>query len=201
MLVSGRGHAVDMEPQPEEVLSQQATDGALVRAARLGDVQAFAVIVDRHGPAMYRYAVRLLHHDADAVEVVQESFISAWKNLHTFQGRSNLRTWLFRLVSRRSADLQRTRRPIPISDDLLSTMTPSAHDDPLQQAMDDELLQALRRALAELPLHQRASWLLREVEAMSYDEIATALALPVGSVRGHLHRARKALAMRMATWR
>jgi hypothetical protein len=95
VLVSGRGHDVDMEPQPEEVLSQQATDGALVRAARLGDVQAFAVIVDRHGPAMYRYAVRLLHHDADAAEVVQEAFISAWKNLHTFQGRSNLRTWLF----------------------------------------------------------------------------------------------------------
>jgi RNA polymerase sigma-70 factor (ECF subfamily) len=67
-------------------------------------------------------------------------------------------------------------------------MTPSAHDDPLQQAMDDELLQALRRALAELPWYQRAAWLLREVEAMSYDEIATALAL-------------KALAMRMATWR
>lgn len=190
-----------MEPQPEEVLSQQATDGALVRAARLGDAQAFAVIVDRHGPAMYRYAVRLLHHNADAVEVVQEAFISAWKNLHTFQGGSNLRTWLFRLVSRRSADLQRRRRPIPISDDLLSTMAPSAHDDPLQQAMNDELLGALRRALAELPWHQRAAWLLREVEAMSYDEIAFALELPVGSVRGHLHRARKAVAARMATWR
>jgi RNA polymerase sigma-70 factor, ECF subfamily len=200
-VVLGRRHDEEVEQQPEEVVSRQVCDSALVRAARLGDAEAFAVIVERHGPAMYRYAVRLLHDEADAAEVVQEAFLSAWKNLHTFQGRSSLRTWLFRLVSRRAADLQRVRRPIPISDDFWSAMTLSTQDDPLQQALDAELLQALRYALAELPWHQRATWLLREVEAMSYGDIATTLALPVGSVRGHLHRARKTLAERMARWR
>ncbi len=67
--------------------------------------------------------------------------------------------------------------------------------------MDGELLAALQSALDELPWHQRAVWLLREVEGMSYAEIAEAMAVPEGSVRGHLHRGRKNLAERMERWR
>ncbi len=178
------------------------SDAALVRAARVGDEEAFQLIVDRHGPGMYRYARRLVGgSDADAAEVTQEAFISAWRSLGTFAGRSSLKTWLFRLVHRRAVDLQRHRRPTPINDDLLSRMVRPAQDNPLQQVLDTELLTALQAALDELPWHQRAAWLLREVEGLSYDEIAEALALPVGSVRGHLHRGRRTLAERMARWR
>ncbi|KQP65157.1 RNA polymerase subunit sigma-70 [Nocardioides sp. Leaf307] len=151
---------------------------------------------------MYRYALRLVGgNDTDAAEVTQEALISAWKDLGTFQGRSSLKTWLFRLVHRRAVDLQRHRRPTPINDDLLSRFVPEASDNPLQDVLDAELLAALQQALDELPWHQRAVWLLREVEGMSYDEIGEALALPVGSVRGHLHRGRRTLAERMARWR
>lgn len=178
------------------------TDGALVRAARVGDEMAFQLIVERYGPGMYRYALRLVGgSDTDADEVTQEAFISAWKNLATYAGHSNLKTWLFRLVHRRAVDLQRHRRPTPVNDDLLSRMVKPAEDNPLQHVMDAELLAALREALDELPWHQRATWLLREVEGMSYNEMSVALAMPVGSVRGHLHRGRKTLAERMARWR
>lgn len=180
----------------------EVTDGALVRAARLGDEDAFGEIVDRYGPGMLRYARRLVGgNDADAAEAVQEAFISAWRGLETFRGESSLRTWLFRLVHRRAVDLQRHRRPTPIDDELLSRMVRIADDNPLQDLLDGELLEALQQALDELPWNQRAAWLLREVEGLGYDEIAQALGTTVGSVRGQLHRGRRQLAERMARWR
>ncbi|GAA1906566.1 sigma-70 family RNA polymerase sigma factor [Nocardioides lentus] len=192
---------MDHEPAGADWLVD-ASDEALVRQARLGEEAAFRVIVDRHGPGMYRYAIRLMHgSNHDAAEVTQEALISAWKSLASFEGRSSLRTWLFRMVHRRAADLQRHRRPTPIDDELLSRVVRPATDNPLQDVLDSELLGALQQALDELPWHQRATWLLREVEGLSYAEIGEALAMPVGSVRGHLHRGRRVLAERMARWR
>lgn len=192
-----------MDQRPEGDLGLgEASDAALVRAARLGDEEAFRVIVDRHGPGMYRYALRLMRGSThDASEVTQEALISAWKSLGGFEGRSALRTWLIRLVHRRATDLSRHRRPVPIDDDLLSRVARPAVDNPLQDVLDSELLEALQEALDELPWHQRATWLLREVEGLSYAEIGEALTMPVGSVRGHLHRGRRTLAERMARWR
>ena len=179
-----------------------ASDAALVRAARLGDDDAFGEIVDRYGPGMLRYARRLVNgSDADAGEVVQEAFISAWKSLDSFRGESSLKTWLFRLVHRRAVDLLRHRRPTPIDDELLSRVVRVADDNPLQDVLDSELLEALQEALDELPWNQRSAWLLREVEGLGYDEIAHAMGTTVGSVRGHLHRGRRQLAERMARWR
>ncbi|WP_397195924.1 RNA polymerase sigma factor [Nocardioides rotundus] len=184
------------DPSPER------SDGALARAARLGDEQAFRVIIDRHGPGMYRYALRLVGgSEHDASEVTQEAFISAWRGLGRFRGESALPTWLFSLVHRRSVDLVRTRRPVPIDDEMLATQVPPAQDNPLQDVVDGELLEALQQALDELPWNQRAAWLLREVEGMTYEEIAATLSTTPGSVRGHLHRGRRTLAERMARWR
>lgn len=181
--------------------SSLPSDEALVRAAALGDHDAFAVIVDRHGPGMLRYAERLVGSYHDAADVVQDAFVSAWRALSGFRGDSALRTWLFRLVQRRAADLQRTRRAIPIDDGLLFALVPPRGENPLQSAVASTLLAHLQRALHELPWHQRSVWLLREVEQLSYDEIATTLSMTPGSVRGHLQRARRTLAERMDRWR
>lgn len=179
-----------------------ASDAALVRAARLGDDDAFGALVDRHGPSMLRYARRLVGgSEADAGEVVQEAFISAWRSLDTFRGDSSIRTWLFRLVHRRAVDLQRHRRPTPIDDEPISRVIEASGANPLQDVLDAELLEALQRALDELPWNQRAAWLLREVEGLGYEEIARTMGTTVGSVRGHLHRGRRQLAERMARWR
>ena len=195
-----------MPPDHSPVVAQDdtgvASDAALVRAARLGDDDAFGALVDRHGPSMLRYARRLVGgSEADAGEVVQEAFISAWRSLDTFRGDSSIRTWLFRLVHRRAVDLQRHRRPTPIDDELISRVIEASGDNPLQDVLDAELLEALQRALDELPWNQRAAWLLREVEGLGYEEIARTMGTTVGSVRGHLHRGRRQLAERMARWR
>ena len=195
-----------MRPRHTSLVSSDAaepvSDAALVRAARLGDDDAFSELVDRYGPGMLRYARRLVAgSEADAAEAVQEAFISAWKSLDSFRGESSLKTWLFRLVHRRAVDLIRHRRPTPIDDELLSHAARSADDNPLQDVLDSELLDALQQALDELPVNQRSAWLLREVEGLGYDEIAHAMGTTVGAVRGHLHRGRRQLAERMARWR
>lgn len=180
---------------------EDASEAALVRAARLGDQAAFGRLVDLHGPSLLRYARRLTGNEHDARDVVQEAFLSAWRDLAGFEGRSSVRTWLFRIVHRRCVDSQRVRRPTPVADDLIARIAEPAPDDPLAEVLRTELLAALQVALAGLPPPQRSTWLLREVEGLSYEEIAEVMRVPVGSVRGHLHRGRRALAEKMEMWR
>lgn len=177
------------------------SDGTLVRAARLGDQGAYRVIVDRYGPGMFRYARSLVAEPQDAGDVVQEAFVSAWKGLPNFRGDSSLKTWLYRLVHRRAMDHHRSRRPVPVEDEHFADLVADPGGDPERRAEGQELLADLRRELAQLPELQRACWLLREVEGMQYQEIADTLGVPVGSVRGHLHRGRTRLAERMSRWR
>ena len=183
------------------VTSSQRSDAALVRAARLGDTAAFAAIVDRHGPSMRRYARLILGSDDDASDATQDALISAWRNIDRFRGDAALRTWLFTLVSRRAADLQRRRKPTPVEGEQLEDRIDAAADNALEGAVEGALVRALRAALGELPWPQRATWLLREIEGMSYEEIGETLGMTTGSVRGHLYRGRGVLAQRMEAWR
>ena len=188
------GHWPDVEVE-------ERSDDALLRAARLGDTDAFAAVVHRHGPGMRRFARFILGDDEDAADATQDALVSAWRALPTFRGDSSLRTWLFTLVSRRAADLQRRRRPVPVADEQLERRLPALPDTAAGTAVAADLLWALRSALQELPWRQRASWVLREVEGLAYDEIAAALGVTSGQVRGYLHRGRADLAARMEAWR
>ncbi len=179
----------------------ERSDDALLRAARLGDTEAFAAVVHRHGPGMRRYAHFILGDDEDAADATQDALVSAWRSLPTFRGDSTLRTWLFTLVSRRAADLQRRSRPVPVDDAGLERRLPPLPDTASGGTLEAELLAALREALQELPWRQRACWLLREVEGLSYAEIGATLGVTSGQVRGYLHRGRAQLAERMESWR
>lgn len=178
----------------------QAGDDALRRAAALGDADAFAAVIERHGPAMFRYARRMLNDHGDAEEVVQDAFVAAWKALPDFRGDSALRTWLFTLTARKAIDLLRKKRPTPVEDETFTGM-PAGDADPVEPVVRTELLEALDTALAELPYRQRAVWLLREVEEMSYQDIAEVLATTPTVVRGQLARARAALQEKLEDWR
>jgi RNA polymerase sigma-70 factor, ECF subfamily len=183
------------------VRDAERSDAALLRAARFGDTDAFGAIVERHGPGMRRYARFILGDEDDAADATQEALVSAWRGLGTFRGESSLRTWLFTLVSRRAADLQRRRRPVPVEEQQLEQRLPAAPDTASGTAVEAELLEALRSALQELPWRQRACWLLRELEGLSYDEIAATVGVTSGQVRGYLQRGRATLAERMEPWR
>lgn len=173
------------------------SDDTLRRAAALGDADAFAEILQRHGPAVFRYARRLLNDRGDAEEVVQDAFVAAWKAIPDFRGDASLRTWLFTITGRKAVDLLRKRRPTPVDDDAFSGLTAVSAD----PGTTSGLLAALDAALAELPYLQRAVWLLREIEQMSYAEIAATLHTTPTVVRGQLARARAALQQRLEEWR
>jgi RNA polymerase sigma-70 factor (ECF subfamily) len=178
-----------------------APDDVLRTAAILGDREAFEVVVSRYGPQLYRYARRMLSTESDAADVIQETFVAAWRQLETFRGASSMRTWLFAICSRKIVDSRRVKRAQPIDDQLLEAI-PNATEtfDPFTAASNSAFLAALEDALAELPARQRATWLMREVQLMTFPEIAEVLQLSPDGARGHHHRATATLRIRLRRW-
>jgi RNA polymerase sigma-70 factor, ECF subfamily len=186
-------------------LAVQPSDEALARRAGLGDREAFAVIVTRYGPALYRFTVRLLDNRSDVEDTVQETFLDAWRGLPAFRGDSTLPTWLFALARHRVyAHYRRfpasgSRQPLNIDD--VTDRVPAGDADPAGRQAGNDLLAALDAALRTLPPRQRAVWILREIEGLTYAEIATVMATSPDAVRGLLERARTTLAITMKEWR
>jgi RNA polymerase sigma-70 factor (ECF subfamily) len=176
------------------------SEESLIRAAALGDRLAFDELVRRHLRALLRYATRLTGSPTIAEDITQETFLAAWRGLPRFAFRSSFRTWLFTIASRKTIDLQRRRAAVVLSDEAFETMQVSTPG-PLAQTVEHSLFDALQRELGLMTYHARACWWLREVEGLSHEEIATALSISRGSVRGHLQRARAQLAERLAPWR
>jgi RNA polymerase sigma-70 factor (ECF subfamily) len=167
-------------------------DDTLARRAQRGDTAAFDVLVARHAPALVRFVTHTYPESGDCEDIVQETFIAAWKALPTFAFRSQFRTWLYALASRKTVDALRRRRP---QNDLESAPErPDLAPGPGQQAEHSAFMAALSRELALLPYPARAAWWLREVYDLPLAEIATVLHSTEGSIRGLLQRTRKRLA-------
>ncbi len=183
----------------------QPSDEALTRRARLGDRDAFAIIVTRYGPALHRFVSRLLDEPADVEDALQETFLDAWKGLAGFRGDSSLQTWLF-TIARRRAHTHRKHFPafgsrphVPL--DEVADRLPARNADPAGRFQHLDLLDALDAALRMLPPRQRSVWILREIEDFTYADIATVMAISSDAARGLLERARTTLAITMKEWR
>jgi RNA polymerase sigma-70 factor, ECF subfamily len=191
-----------------------ASDRALTRRLGLGDASAFEELFRRHFASTFSYALRMLDGDgALAQDATQEAWTKVWLKGSSFQGSSKVRTWLFTIVAREVTEIRRRSRPVFVAPHVLEQME-SLRDQPAvdgaapraaasaeASVLDRELWSAMALALSELPWRQRATWLLREHEGMSYDEIAEVLRTSNTVVRGQLHRAKRALAIRMEQWR
>lgn len=174
-------------------------DETLVRRAQRGDPAAFDALVVRHAPALLRFVRQTYPESGDCDDIVQETFIAAWKALPNFAFRSAFRTWLYSLASRKTVDAMRRRRP---QNDLDSAPeTPDLRPGPGQRAEHAAFLTALNSELAKLPYPARAAWWLREVYDLPVAEIATVLHTTEGSVRGLLQRTRKRLATTLEEFR
>ncbi len=190
--------------------SARPSDNALARRAGLGDRAAFEELFARLFPATLRYATRLLDGDERSAEdAVQDAWITAWRALPDFEGRSKVQTWLFTIVQREVYRRRRRTRPLAVDDRILEPLGRDDADrlgaarriDPEEEAELGDLWRTLDLALGELPWTQRAAWTLRELEGFSYAEIAQVLDTTPTVVRGQLHRARRSLAIRMEQWR
>ena len=176
-------------------------DATLVGRSVSGDDQAFGVLVRRYQAPLYRHAWRLTQDRRTAEDVVQEAFVTAWRRLPTLQRAESFRSWLYQITTRRSIDVVRARRPEQPVDTLAPSVEPAATEaGPAARLEQRAQLADLATALQQLPVGQRAAWCLREIDELSYEEIAAALDLPVSTVRGRIARARVELAERMSAW-
>jgi RNA polymerase sigma-70 factor (ECF subfamily) len=159
----------------------EAQDIQLLRRAGHGDSKAFHELLDRHAQRLYRLAMSLVDNAADAEDVVQETFIGAYRGLQSFREQSSVKTWLTRILFTQAALMQRNRRRR--ANAVLDESVVGSMADP-DSGID------VQAALRKLSPEYREILMLREFEQMSYAEIAEVLNVPQGTVESRLHRAR-----------
>ena len=166
-------------------MSLPATDGELVTAARRGSQGAFREIVERHQKAVRSFLRRTLADPADADDIAQETFLTAWSSLWRYRGQASLRSWLCAIAWNKSLTLQRSRRRERTRHDALEPQENTG-------ACPDRRLD-LTAALAGLPQDQRAAVALCLGGGFSHAEAAEALGLPLGTIKSHVERGRAKL--------
>lgn len=176
---------------------QSITDEELTCRFRSGEIDAFRLIHSRHEARLYRYAYLMTGSSEDARDIVQESFIRAYKGLQNFRGDSAFITWLMRICTNLCRNHARSAQLRLLKLSLLAALTDQKMaEDQLNPAVCTEQqfeLDALRSALLRLPSHQRELIILHEYEGFSMDEIARLQCSTPGSVRVRLFRARNRL--------
>jgi RNA polymerase sigma-70 factor (ECF subfamily) len=173
----------------------------------MADQQAFAAAAMQYAPQLYNAALRMTRNRADAEDLVQETYLRAYRSYATFEAGTNLRAWLFRILTNTFINAYRAKQRRPQETDLgdmedlylyrrigqVNPASVSAEDQLLDLFTDDEV----KAALEELPEAFRLPVLLADVEEFSYKEIAEMLDIPIGTVMSRLHRGRKAMHKRL----
>lgn len=152
----------------------------------------------RHRDAAYRVALRVCRNEADAEDVAQEALVRAWRGLASFRGDARFSTWLYRIVT--NLALNRVSRRREDATDAVPEPEGGSQLDPALQAEASERLDVLLVALDRLTPDQRACLVLREMEGLSYDELADVLDTTVQAVKGRLFRARSELSAALASY-
>ncbi len=184
-----------------EKVTAGAPDEELIRASLDGKDEAFRELMERYKSRAFHVAMGITGNPDDALDVVQEAFVKAYYNLKEFRFGSNFYTWFYRLLVNLGIDRWRKSskgRTVPLDDARLSdddtppdaVVSPRS---PEEIAQDRQLADALTAAIGRLPEYHRAVVVLREVDGLSYEEIAQVLKCSVGTVMSRLHYARAKL--------
>lgn len=181
--------------------SQKATDQILVERVQAGDKGAFDLLVKRYQHKVIGLIGRYVQDQAEALDVAQETFIKAYKALDSFRGESAFYTWLYRIATNTAKNhlVTRSRRPPGTDvdiDDVLQAESESELreiETPENNLYRDELFSVMASTLEALPEELRVALTLRELEGMSYEEIAEVMDCPIGTVRSRIFRARDAI--------
>lgn len=181
------------------------TDAELIEQARRGDKQAFDFLVQRYQCRISKLVTRYVRDSAEVMDVTQESFIKAYRALDRFRGESSFYTWLYRIAintAKNHAVLQ-SRRLIEINvetidvDKMLMRMNLREYSAPEKMLLDVEVETVVHDVIQHLPKELKTAITLRELEGMSYEEIAGIMRCPVGTVRSRIFRAREAIERRV----
>lgn len=178
---------------------------ALIKSAMEGDARAFGMLVGQTQAAVMRVAFRVLGSQADAEEATQEAFLRAWKQLSRFRFQSSFQTWVCQIAVNVSIDLLRKRKrervaqPTQVDAAMESWISqfPSGAPGPEKQLEMTQQLTLLQEVLASMKPHHRLVFSLREIDGLSYEEIAESIGVAPGTVESRLHRARKEFQQKM----
>ncbi len=181
-------------------------DSILIERAQRGDRSAFDQLLTKHSERAYQYAYRLTRIPEEASDVVAEAFVRIFKALPNFKGESAFTTWLYRIETNCFLDMRKKQRSRPSTslDAVLTTadgeLALQIEDDspsPYEQTEGRERMSAIERAVDGLPEYQKAMIMMYHGEMLSYEDIAQSLALPIGTVKSRLNRARVSLRERL----
>ena len=180
----------------------EPTDRELMLRLAAGDKDALAPLMERHHGRLYRVALGYLRDPDLALDVVQETFVKAYQNASRWDGRAEVAPWLMRIAVNQSIDQSRRNRrrsaaeePLPEGDHAAQLTVGEAAPD--RRVFGREVGERIDAALARLPAKQRAVFVLRHCEEMTLEEIAESLGMRLGTVKSALHRAVRALRVRL----
>ncbi|HLY60704.1 MAG TPA: RNA polymerase sigma factor [Terriglobia bacterium] len=174
----------------------EENDAAVVAQVLAGDRDAFRVVVERHSQSLFRLAYRMTGNEQDAEDVVQETFMRAYRRLNKFEARSSFSTWLYRIAVNCSLDQSRKRRqqderqlaPSPELPDPLLAL-PSTDPSSERLAMSAEVRKKVEATLNELTEKEKAAFVLRHYEGMSIEEVGRAMGLRANAAKNNIFRA------------
>ena len=188
-------------------------DAVLVARCKDNDLTAFDQIVERYQHRIYGYVRRLVSNETDAEDITQDVFLRALMSLHNFRQESSLQVWLFRIATNRCRDLIRRRQHEKgwvslwrsherdgSTEEDISCDLPDTRDNPERRLLQQELSDLLHEAINRLPVAMREVLVLHDMESLSYEEIAQALSIPVGTVKSRLFHARARLRQALASY-
>jgi RNA polymerase sigma-70 factor (ECF subfamily) len=187
-------------PERARDREEHERDRELVRRAQAGERAAFRELYDRYHKRVFAVALGVLKNKDDALDVVQESFVKVHRHLDGFQGSSSFYTWLYRIAMNLAIDQLRRRKSAgsAVSEDSLdrelvddSVLHEKMEANPRKTVIRRELMVRVEEALGTLPDHHRQVIVLREIEGMSYEEIAEVMDVPKGTIMSRLFHARR----------
>jgi RNA polymerase sigma-70 factor (ECF subfamily) len=187
-------------------MSEREADAILVERVQRGDKHAFELLVIKYQRKILRLLSRLIRDPSEIEDVAQEAFIKAYRALPQFRGDSAFYTWLYRIAINTAKNhlVASGRRPSSPSEfetedgeTFDETDTLSDNNTPESVLASREIAETVNAAIESLPEELRSAIVLREIEGMSYEDIATAMGCPIGTVRSRIFRAREAIASRL----
>lgn len=187
-------------------MGDREADRALVERVQAGDQQAYGLLVAKYQRKLLRLVSRLIRDPAEAEDVAQEAFIKAYRALPSFRGESAFYTWLYRIgVNTAKNWLIANRRRAPTATEMDNTEAENYGesdllrdvDTPERLLMSKQIADTVNSAMAELPEELRTAVTLREIEGLSYEEIAQVMDCPIGTVRSRIFRARESIAQKL----
>lgn len=187
-------------------MNEQSPDQDLVERVQQGDKRAFDLLVRKYQNKIVHLVTRYLHDPVEAQDVAQEAFIKAYRALPSFRGDSAFYTWLYRIAINTAKNYLVAQSRRPPTDDIDAQDAEQYSGDtglkeyatPERLALRDEIESTITAAIEALPEELRTAITLRELEGLSYEEIAAAMDCPIGTVRSRIFRARAAIETRLA---